>query len=77
VELLDAGRPAAPPEEDPVTTPALDRSHTVHLAEMAVAAVGLQYGLARLLARAVEAGTRSEDRHAVPHQRPGSGAAQV
>lgn len=51
-----------------MTTSPVDRSAVV-AAEIAVAAVGFQLGLARLLARAVEAATRSEDRQLVPAQR--------
>jgi hypothetical protein len=68
VVLQDAATNALQ-EEDPMTTSTLDRQHTVHLAEIAVAAVGFQYGLARLLARAVESGTRLEDRQLVPAPR--------
>jgi hypothetical protein len=49
----------------------------VHLAEIAVAAVGFQYGLARLLARAVESGTRLEDRQLVPAPRREHDVARV
>lgn len=52
----------------------LDRQHTVHLAEIAFAAVCFQYGLARLLARAVESGTRLEDRQLVPAPHRGDAA---
>ena len=53
-----------------MTTSRLDRhDHAVHAAEIAVAAAGFQYGLARLLARAVERGTRLEDRQLVAHPR--------
>lgn len=45
-----------------MTTSTLDRPTAVHTAELLVAAVGLQYGLAHLLARAVEAATRAEER---------------
>ena len=53
-----------------MTTTTLDRhEYAVRAAEIAVAAVGFQYGLARLLARAVESGTRMEDRQLVPQPR--------
>lgn len=75
VELQDAATTALQ-EEDPVTTRTLDRQSTVHLAEIAVAAAGFQYGLARLLARAVESGTDLEDRQLVPRPRHEDDAAR-
>jgi hypothetical protein len=76
VVLQDAATTALQ-EEDPVTTRTLDRQHTVHLAEIAVAAAGFQYGLARLLARAVESGTHLEDRQLVPRPRREDDPARV
>ena len=52
-----------------MTTSTLDRQSTLRAAEIAVAAIGFQYGLARLLAHAVESATRLEDRQLVPPQR--------
>jgi hypothetical protein len=69
VEVQDAASTRRHHEETPMTATTLDRHATLHLAEIAVAAAGFQYGLARLLARAVEAGTRVEDRQLVPAPR--------
>jgi hypothetical protein len=52
-----------------MTTSTLDREYAFRAAEIAVAAVGFQFGLARLLAHAVESGTRREDRELVPQPR--------
>lgn len=41
-----------------MTAHPLPSQHVLHLAEVAAVAVALQYGLARLLATAVEGGTR-------------------
>ncbi len=53
-----------------MTTTTYDRQRFAVRASELAAAAAFQYGLARLLAHAVEVGTRTEDRQLVPGQRP-------